>query len=76
MNDQTPAEKTLPTSPRGPTTNEEPEIANEESVPLDGKDTEGEKMIEELGESDAGKKLDKVPPAPGAEPMPKQMPVS
>ena len=43
-----------------------PQITNEESVPSDGKDAEGEKMIDELG-----KKLDKVPPARGAEPMPK-----
>ncbi len=29
--------------------NEEPEIVQEESVPSDGKDVEGEKMMEELG---------------------------
>ncbi len=76
MNDQTPADKIRPASPRRPASNEEPQITNEESVPSDGKDPEGVKMIDELGKSDAGKKLDKVPPAAGAEPMPKQMPVS
>ena len=76
MNDQTRADTTRRASPRRPTTNEEPEITNEDSVPSDGKDPVGEKMIDELGKSDAGKKVDKVPPAPGAEPMPKQMPVS
>ena len=32
-----------------PGDNEEPEITQEESVPLDGKDEVGEKMMEELG---------------------------
>ena len=32
-----------------PGDHEEPEITQEESVPLDGKDEVGEKMMEELG---------------------------
>jgi hypothetical protein len=76
MNDQTPADNIRPASPHRSATNEEPEITNEESVPSDGKDPEGEDMIDELGKSDAGKKLDQVAPAPGAEPMPEQLPVS
>lgn len=44
---------TMPTKPPPPSTdellNEEPEIVQEESVPSDGKDTKGEKMMEELG---------------------------
>lgn len=40
----------MPTQPPAKeTTNEEPEIVQEESVPTDGKDREGEKMMEELG---------------------------
>lgn len=43
----------MPTKPPPPSTdklpNEEPEIVQEESVPSDGKDPKGEKMMEELG---------------------------
>ena len=34
-----------------------PELANEESVPSDGKDPKGEKMMEELGRSKPGRPL-------------------
>ncbi len=40
-----------------PPSNEEPEFTQEESVPSDGKDEEGEKMIEELGADKPGKPL-------------------
>ena len=40
-----------------PGDHEEPEITQEESVPLDGKDEVGEKMMEELGR-DLKKKTD------------------
>lgn len=52
---------------------EEPEIAFEESIPLDGPDPVGEKMIEDLGR---GERPEKEPPAPPAEPMPEQFPAS
>lgn len=39
------------------TANEEPEIVQEESVPSDGKDIEGEKMMEELGKHKPGPAL-------------------
>ncbi|WP_077002206.1 hypothetical protein [Variovorax sp. KK3] len=57
--------------------NEEPEIAFEESIPLDGRDPVGEQMIEDLGRKQGKyEKADKVPPQPPAEPMPEQLPVS
>jgi hypothetical protein len=41
---------TEPRPSRGKTeTSEEPEITQEESVPSDGKDHEGEKLMEQLG---------------------------
>ncbi len=40
-----------------PQSNEEPEIEQEEAVPSDGKDKEGEKMMEELGADKPGKPL-------------------
>ncbi len=36
---------------------EEPELRQEESVPSDGKDRQGEKMMEELGRDKPGKPL-------------------
>jgi len=36
-------------TPGAAATNEEPELAFEESIPLDGNDPVGENMIEELG---------------------------
>ncbi|MBO9512786.1 MAG: hypothetical protein J7549_01610 [Variovorax sp.] len=54
--------------------NEEPEIAFEESIPLDGPDPVGERMIEELG-ADRRASRDAPPPADG-EPMPEQFPAS
>ena len=65
---------TRPASPRGPAVNEEPEIGFEESIPLDGTDPVGEKMIDELGEN----KPDRDDPGkePPPEPMPEQLPVS
>ncbi|RZL90772.1 MAG: hypothetical protein EOP82_14660 [Variovorax sp.] len=52
--------------------NEEPELAFEESIPLDGNDPEGEKMIEDLGQD----KPREAPPEPPAEPLPDQFPAS
>jgi len=47
MNDP---KKTPPSpSPPDPGVREEPEITQEESVPSDGKDPVGEKMMDELG---------------------------
>ncbi|MDM0073241.1 hypothetical protein QTH90_02540 [Variovorax sp. J2P1-59] len=57
---------------RQPATNEEPEIGFEESIPSDGKDEVGEKMIEDLGRDRA--KDD--PATRSAEPMPQQFPAS
>lgn len=37
--------------------NEEPEIAQEESVPSDGPDHKGEKMMEDLGKNKPGPPL-------------------
>lgn len=37
--------------------NEEPEITQEESVPTDGKDEQGEKMMEDLGRNKPGPAL-------------------
>ena len=57
--------------------NEEPELAFEESVPLDGPDPEGEKMIEELGQEKRRRKAEQEPPRPAeGEPMPEQFPAS
>lgn len=54
------------------TQSEEPEIGFEESIPLDGPDPVGEKMIEELG----GREPAQKEPSPPPEPMPEQLPVS
>lgn len=66
--------------------NEEPELGNEESVPLDGKDPVGEKMMDDLGrdrsskEGESGGQKQAAGPAPRDEddpgPLPEQMPVS
>ena len=40
---------TTPGTRTKPGDNEEPEITQEESIPSDGKDEVGEKMMEELG---------------------------
>ena len=57
--------------------NEEPEIASEESIPLDGRDPIGEKMIDDLGRDRSGEDDAKKPqPDRPAEPMPEQLPVS
>jgi hypothetical protein len=66
--------------------NEEPELGNEESVPLDGKDPVGEKMMDDLGRERASEEGNgggaKQPAAPGAGreddpgPLPEQLPVS
>ncbi|WP_326535229.1 hypothetical protein [Pseudorhodoferax sp.] len=42
---------------------EEPELRQEESVPSDGKDTKGEKMMEELGRDKPGRPLAPDPAA-------------
>ena len=54
------------------TSDEEPEIGFEESIPLDGPDPVGEKMIDDLGrERTAGDSSSSKP-----ESMPKQFPAS
>jgi len=53
----------LPPLPRAGDIDEEPEIAYEESVPLDGPDPEGERMIEALGRERGGRKEDDRPQA-------------
>ena len=58
--------------PRRHPANEEPEIGFEESIPSDGDDPVGEKMIEELGQA----KPEQVPKEPPPDPMPEQLPVS
>ena len=64
----------MSTDSRPPRKDDEPEIGFEESIPLDGRDPVGEKMIEDLGRH--REPQDKVPPAPPAGPMPEQLPVS
>ncbi|MDM0013552.1 hypothetical protein QTH87_14015 [Variovorax sp. J22P168] len=65
-------------SPADSSSNDEPELGAEESVPLDGKDPVGEKMIEDLGrERSKDKDKDKNEHGdadPG--PLPEQLPVS
>ncbi|MDR6535271.1 hypothetical protein [Variovorax soli] len=51
---------------------EEPEIGFEESIPLDGPDPVGEKMIDDLGRDRPQEEPRSRPP----EPMPEQLPVS
>ncbi|VTU31692.1 hypothetical protein H6CHR_03651 [Variovorax sp. PBL-H6] len=65
----------MSTNPSRATPNEEPEIGFEESIPLDGPDPVGEKMIEDLG---GGKRAEKEPPSqsPPSEPLPEQFPAS
>lgn len=70
---------TRPASPRRPVTNEEPELAFEESIPSDGKDPVGEKMIDELDQAKPDEtNPDRTEPKkePPPEPMPEQLPVS
>ncbi|HVR48701.1 MAG TPA: hypothetical protein VMS38_03110 [Pseudorhodoferax sp.] len=50
MSDPRPA-KPQPAAP------EEPELRQEESIPSDGKDRQGEKMMEELGRNKPGRPL-------------------
>jgi len=69
---------TRPTAAGNWKTNEEPELGSEESVPLDGTDPIGEKMIDELGRERASSKepsKEDDGPADG-EPMPEQFPAS
>lgn len=61
-----------PATPNG--NNDEPELGADESVPLDGKDPVGEKMIEELGRERRKDKADDRDADPG--PLPEQLPVS
>jgi hypothetical protein len=65
---------TQPASSRHPTLDEEPEIGFEESIPSDGKDPVGEKMIDELDQAKPNRTEPKKEPPP--EPMPEQLPVS
>lgn len=50
---------------------DEPEISSDESVPIDGKDPVGEKMMDDLGKERGVKKSEA-----DSEPMPKEFPVS
>ncbi|MGJ7511435.1 hypothetical protein [Variovorax sp. GT1P44] len=60
-----------------PSSNEEPEITQEEAIPSDGKDEVGEKMMEDLGrEKDEKAERDAPPPSAEPMPMPEQFPVS
>ncbi|MDQ0571434.1 hypothetical protein QFZ42_003268 [Variovorax paradoxus] len=55
---------TSPTSPRGKRSPDEPEITQEESVPTDGSDTEGEDMMKKVENSkleDPGEAEHKTP---------------
>jgi hypothetical protein len=63
----------MSTSTNPQTPNEEPEIGFEESIPLDGPDPVGEKMIEELGGREP---VQKEPSSSPPEPMPEQFPAS
>lgn len=64
-----------PTGPsRAGEINEEPEIAFEESIPLDGPDPVGERMIEEL--TPPHEPADDLPAEAEGEPMPEQFPAS
>jgi hypothetical protein len=74
MPDSTP-DTTRPASPRRQSSNEEPEIAFEESIPSDGDDPVGAKMIDELGQTRPDKP-EQAPEDPPPEPMPEQLPVS
>ena len=56
--------------------NEEPELGSEESIPLDGKDVVGERMMEDLGRDRKEKAQEADPSSPPAEPMPEQFPTS
>ena len=60
--------------------NEEPELASEESVPLDGPDPEGERMIQELGQEKRRRQAEQDPQRPAdpadGEPLPEQFPAS
>ena len=62
---QTPASTPVPATGAAPaphpSTNEEPRIAQEEDIPSDGKDGQGEKMMEELGRDKPGPKLSDEP---------------
>jgi hypothetical protein len=50
MNAPTPQQPDKPVArPRSPSDSDEPELGAEEAVPSDGKDEEGEKMMEEMG---------------------------
>lgn len=49
-----------PAKPQPPATHEEPEITQEEAVPNDGKDVEGEEMMKQV-------KNDKLEEKPGEE---------
>ena len=48
------ANRTPATPPHDGPNNDEPEITQEESVPSDGKDEVGEKMMEDLGRQRGG----------------------
>lgn len=68
-------ETTRPATPRRSMSNEEPEIGFEASIPSDGDDPVGQKMIDDLGQGKP-EKDEKAPEEPPPEPMPAQLPVS
>ena len=55
------AQTPKPDPAKMPHTHDEPEIAQEEDIPSDGKDGQGEKMMEELGRDKPGPKLSDEP---------------
>jgi hypothetical protein len=65
VNPQMPEEPPMPKPTPAPhSTHEEPEVTQEESVPSDGPDTEGERLMEDVGNSklhDKGEAEHKTP---------------
>ncbi|MDM0019048.1 hypothetical protein [Variovorax saccharolyticus] len=59
-------------TPRKYADNEEPELGAEESIPLDGKDPEGEEMMKDLGRDETKKAGAEEKP----DPLPEQFPAS
>jgi hypothetical protein len=65
------------TTPRKSANNEEPEFGAEESIPLDGTDSEGEEMMKDLGRDLERRKSGERPGVEGDPgPLPEQFPAS
>lgn len=52
-----------PDRAKQPHTDDEPEMAQEEDIPSDGKDPKGEQMMQELGRNKPGPQLSEDPPS-------------